>query len=950
MASTTAISQTALDRLARRLAQVVRDLRDAVREAHGEPRAAGWLNAARVALEARLPQPVPAADLPSTLIGARNSAEAGNASTAAELSWVEAWAALVVCGLLLERAAAQEQATRQVERRAVGRADLAGLPGECVPGELRLESLVPAIYPELAELSGLAAIQRRLAELERLLKPDVLRSALDDLRRRYATRLPEAYLLEWVQAELAAGERRRHGAYYTPAPLVGYVVRSVDWFLEHVWGLPYGVACLPPGDGDREGTAREPSTLELRIVDPACGTGVFPLALLDRMRDRCPDSSHARRLLSAGFLDRLAAVELQPLAAAVARHLLQRRLVEVRLDCGMSRGIPPGLPPAWPVCQGNALEHLDDWPPAIAQLHRGRQLPVIVGNPPYANFGQGNRFPGILALLNDYKHLLGERKLNLNDDLIKFIRWAQYQVERAGQGIVALVTSNTFLSGLTHRQMRRSLLSCFDRLYLLDLHGDRKRDRGPGATAVDENVFPRIQQGVAICFLVKTANSPGPTRIWHHELWGSRQRKLGMLAGADAGDTPWRELPAESQACYFVPRPSEPSRLYDSGPGLDEMFRCHVSGLQTKRDAWLVDRRRGPLAARMRSWCHPDSDGPDGGSGRVLGTGRKNGETSEREPPSGAARRPYDATCLRPYMVAPLDFRWLYYDPDLLGRPRWELARHLLRPNLALVFMRQSTNAGPYDQFLATTELVSDRAFFSAHGAPFFAPLYLYPEAMRPDSGDASGRECNWSEGFIKQVTARWQLRYIPDAQGDLRQTCGPLDLFHYAYALFHSTDYRQRYAAALRTGFPRLPILSDLTLVRALCRIGRQLVTAHTVLPESWRAGPPALPAQCGRTWQGAGPRVVARGFPRFEPFDADGGERGRLWLNPRCSLAGVEREAWLLRIGGHQVLARWLKSRRRQRLSAAEQRYALHLAGTLWTTATLIRELDELRPLAEQ
>ena len=407
----------------------------------------------------------------------------------------------------------------------------------------------------------------------------LLESDVDTLFKQldpYADTLhPLVYFFERLMAGSDATLRRSRGAYFTPYPLVQYVVRSADLLLQRELGIAGGLA------------ARQP---ELQIVDPACGSGAFLLGVLAQLREAHGGQGGSSDLprswrdgcRRSGWL-----------------ALTSCRPVAVLPSCSWNRRCLPGEPcsatqlPSWSAQCTNPLRDVD----LSQQLFVGR-LPVILGNPPYNNFGQRNRDPWILDQLGEYKRGLDEKKLNLDDDFIKFIRWAQYWIDQAGRGVVALVTNNTYLSGLTHRQMRASLSESFDQIYVLDLHGSSKRrETAPDGTR-DENVFP-IQQGVAIGLFVKTGAESRACRVWHADLWGRRQGKLKTLATTDVTSTSWTALEVQGPHHFFVARKNRDTTEYDAWPGLSEIFRHYVSGVQTKRDKLFVGFTREEVAEKV---------------------------------------------------------------------------------------------------------------------------------------------------------------------------------------------------------------------------------------------------------------------------------------------------------------------------------------------------------------
>ncbi len=454
---------------------------------------------------------------------------------------------------------------------------------------------------------------------------------------------PAAHLFELLLAQSGGNTRRRLGVYFTPQPLIRFIVRSVDAVLRQDLALPRGLG--DPGHS-------------LQIVDPACGTGAFLLEVL-----RHDAWQRAAQSDMAAWTARLVGIDVMPACCAAGSMILAR-----------SSSGPSGLSPgagdrAAPRCVPRVIcaNALQDVELAESLFAAEGCLPVILGNPPYSNFGRQNQGNWIHEQLADYKVGLAERKINLDDDFIKFLRWGQYWIDRVGRGVLAMVTNNTYLSGLTHRQMRASLLDSFDRRYLVDLHGDRKRARGQSAAELDENVF-EIQQGTAICVLVKTDKVDAP-RTTLADLLGSRDEKLRILAESDVLSLPHATLTPTGPQFFFRESQSADPRGYDSWPALNDIFDRYISGVQTKRDALFVGFTAAEVAQRVQ----------------VFLTGAGKGQFAADVPPwlrKKATDVDFDAALIRPYLVAPFDIRWIYYDSRLLGRGRHDVMRHL-RPAIS---------------------------------------------------------------------------------------------------------------------------------------------------------------------------------------------------------------------------------------------------------------------------
>jgi predicted helicase len=681
---------------------------------------------------------------------------------------------------------------------------------------------------QLAALVGLSlfvphaprSVADSIGEVRALQSTVDVSAVLDQIAAARHTDDPAAHLLEMLLAESPSDTRRKRGIYFTPQPLVRFIVRSVDAVLRHEFDDPGGL--------------KNPS-LPLRIVDPACGSGVFLIELGRRPEETC---------------DHLTGIDVVPACCVAVRMILAERAPEV-------------------VC-ANVLH---DVRLGERLFPKRGAIPVIVGNPPYSNFGKQNRGPWIRRQLAAYKLGLRERKVNLDDDFIKFLRWGQYWIDRAGRGVLAMVTSSTYLRGLTHRQMRASLLGSFDRAYFVDLQGDRKRARGDPTTDTDENIFG-IQQGVAVCVLAKTGRR-SPQRTAVAQLTGTRTDKLRALDRADATSLAQVTIePAAPHYLFAVPQRSRNQQQYLSWPSLNEIFRKYSSGVQSKRDRLFVGFTAGEVAGKMRAFLRH----------------ARRGQFAPDIPPwlrQKSAHVDFDPSMIRPYMVAPMDVRWIYYDPRLLGRARYPVMRHLQPGNRGLIFMRQSTNRGGYDHFLATSVLMSDRVFYSAHGAPFFAPLML--------SADGAGKA-----NFSRTWTATFRER----VGGGGRDPLCPQDLFHWIYAVVHSATYRARFASLLSVDFARIPWPASDREFSEAAQLGRELAERHMAA---------CLP-----------PETTGHRTSTFRPDE----------------IPDLVRQH---QIGGYPVLTRWLKQRRGKGLDPGELDHARHLSNTIRQTLAITARIDQ-------
>ncbi len=434
--------------------------------------------------------------------------------------------------------------------------------------------------------------------------------------------------------------RELRGVYYTPEPVVSYIVESIDWLLQKRFGLKDGLADKSKVVVKRQQGARvlEDESHRVLILDPAMGTGTFLFKVVELIRERFEKKHPGRSWPSyvrEHLLPRLFGFELLMAPYAVAHLKLGLALSARHLPEPWRENRACHFPPngRLNIYLANTLEDADRVTQQLGPLSiigreaneasavkQHRPVLVVLGNPPYANFGRQNRNDFILRLLDDYKRGLKEKKLNLDDDFIKFLRWAHDRIERTGAGIAGFITNNVYLDGLTHRRMRESLLETFDEIYVLNLHGSSKRQElAPDGTR-DDNVFD-ITVGVAIALFVKLR--PGNRRgedlgekagkgrpvhatVHHADLWGLRAHKYDWLSGHNGASTRWASFQPEAPDFFFKPRNAKHEQEWNAGWSIRDLFPVSNNGLKTDRDALFFDFDRKALERRMAMFFSPD--------------------------------------------------------------------------------------------------------------------------------------------------------------------------------------------------------------------------------------------------------------------------------------------------------------------------------------------------------
>ena len=857
---------------------------------------------------------------------------------------------------------------------------------------------------------------------------EFLRAAdMGAIKREFAMRKPGedpvVHFYETFLKEYDPKRRELRGVYYTPQPVVGYIVRSVDALLKRDFGLKRGLADHsklrwkpPQGNGEQREFHR------VQILDPALGTGSFLFRVVELIHATFKgNQGEWPSYVSEHLLPRLHGFELMMAPYTIAHMKLGMQLRDTGYDLSESERLgiyltnsldnptaqpPPELFASW--LRDEALEAID--------VKSKTPILVVLGNPPYSGHS-ANKGAWIISLLKrgdsggfdsgrSYYYVdgkpLGERNPKwLQDDYVKFIRWAQWRIEQTGQGVLAMITNHGYLDNPTFRGMRESLMRTFDTIYVLDLHGnDRKKERVPDDVQKaqeigpkDENVFD-IQQGVAICLMVKlpvgaTDRSPAvmagqergdlsvaPTKhahVFHADLWGLRERKYALLDLHDVTGTEWRELDPSSAAYLFVPQDNELRVEYEQGCEVTSAFLEHSVGVATARDRLCIQWSEREMYSIVSRFASMDEE--PAREAFKLGSDVRDWKVHLAQEDVRATQT--SKSCIVPVLYRPFDARFTYYTGKTRGfhcMPRPKLMRHMLKGgNLALITSRLTK--GEQFAHVQITENISEVICMSPKTSNngFLFPLYLYPfEREDPRTEAPGGRRPNLSEVFIADFAKRLKLKFIINGTGDLADTFGPEDVFHYMYAVFHSPTYRTRYSEFLKRDFPRLPLTGSKKLLRELCSLGHTLTRLHLMdasAVDSARFPLPRYPvsptsATPGRDITGhldlnlhgggGGDTVEKVRYTPPEtgsagvPARVEGGqgrppsEGGRVWINKHQYFEGVPPEVWEFHIGGYQPCEKWLKDRKGRTLSYDDKEHYKLIVAILAQTRALMAEID--------
>jgi predicted helicase len=807
-------------------------------------------------------------------------------------------------------------------------------------------------------------------DLAALLNRADIKAILHDFGHRTRREDPVIHFYETFLAAYNPALREVRGVYFTPEPIVSYIVRSVDKLLKKDFGIPDGLADSSKVQVKSPDGKSKAEAYKLLILDPATGTGTFLHNIINHIyKSFRHDKGMWSSYVSKHLLPRIFGFELLMAPYAVAHMkldlLLNQTGYEFSADDRLGVYLTNTLEEVHQLTNVPAFTRwLNEEADSASKVKQELPVMVVVGNPPYsghsANTGQwiNNLLRGVDTqtgkLTGNYFEVdggpLGERNPKwLNDDYVKFIRFAQWRIEQTGYGVLAFISNHGYLDNPTFRGMRQSLLDTFDEIYVLDLHGNsKKKERSPDGSQ-DENVFD-IQQGVAIGIYVKNPKSKGGrATVRHAHLWGRREIKYQALLTSDQSTTGWNTLAPQSPFYLFVPQDVDRLPEYNEFWSVTKIFEIYASTVTTARNDFPMAFDPDTLAARINDLRDKSFDDEDlrakyalkDVSYWKLSTARK--ELSRIKDVEGF---------VRPYCYRPFDFRFVYYHDAVCERLRAEVMQHMAEDNLALLTHRPQS---PGDfTFAYCTRMIGDQCVAAnktaGGGNSFQFPLYLYPAAVKKtlfDTGEPTdsvgGRRPNLATEFIAEFGARLKLAFIPDGGGDLTETFGPKDVFNYIYAVLHSPTYRSRYAEFLRMDFPKVPLTSGKALFRELCALGAELVELH--LMDKTAPAVTRYPIPGDNTVEKVLYTEPIEGKGKALFPQANGEEvGGRVWINTAQYFEGVPREVWHFQVGGYQVCQKWLKDRKGRKLTYDDLKHYQYIVSALATTSSLMVRIDEV------
>ncbi len=789
---------------------------------------------------------------------------------------------------------------------------------------------------------------------------------MQDFGKFTARNDPFLHFYETFLAEYNPAKRKARGVWYTPEPVVNFIVRAVDDVLKTEFNLPRGIADTSKiqidwDTGQNDPKSGKPLTIKkdvhrVQILDPATGTGTFLAEAIKQIAAQVKDIAPG---MWSGYVEENLIPRLHGFELLMASYAMCHMKLDMMLtDMGYK---PSSTPPRLGVYLTNSLEEgerveqtlpfarwLSEEAKGANTIKRDTPIMCVIGNPPYA-VSSSNNSPFIEGLVRDYKNGLNERNIQpLSDDYIKFLRFSQHLIDKNAYGVLGFITNNSYLDGLIHRVMRKSLLDSFSSIYIVDLHGSTKRKEVAPDGSPDVNVFD-IQQGVSIIIAVKNADKQGDVPVVRHlDLWGSRASKNECLFSLGLKSSFEKIAPLEPN-WYFQPKNFDNQIVYEDGFALSKFLQNIKSGIQTKRDALFVDFDRPVLAERMKMLHSGEAD-------TAFCIKYKVEDSSSYSLVRRLSESVYDDSKIISCQYRPFDDRSIYYDPNLLGRAFFSVMQHLVpreestSKNYALNICRQLSTGDFAHAFVADKILDLNSLSLQTKEQSYCAPLYLYPEEGTLETE----RRVNFDPKIYAEIRERAGLSGV---DGD------ELRVFDYIYGVLHSPDYRATYPQFLKIDFPRIPYPASPDVFAHVAEKGEQLRRLH--LMEDAIIGATPYPFSGAR--EDGDDNVVVK--PAFVPapfvssadetpidsalangisssLDANGSGdvqngSGRVYINPDQYFDNVPQLAWEFHIGGYQPAQKWLKDRKGRAVSFDDVVHYQKIIKILTETDRIMKEI---------
>lgn len=731
---------------------------------------------------------------------------------------------------------------------------------------------------------------------------------------------PYLHFYETFLASYDPKLREIRGVYYTPASVVSFIINAIDLILQK--------------DFNKTGLNQAMSDKAITLLDFATGTGTF---LLEAFRKALKESNkNSPKYNPKALIDRFYGFEFL-IAPYTIAHLKISQSLKEEFDTELKDSESLNITLTNTLYFSREKDELNTQSNLFAgmielteefkkaQKLKEQEILIITGNPPYSGASSNKGLyedeirisyglePKLAKLtkaeqqalqryfankskdnIKTFKSILDRHKLQneknpkmLLDDYVKFIRFAESKIQHQGSGIFAFISNNGFLDNPTFRGMRYHLLKSFDKIYILDLHGNARKKETTPSGEKDDNVFD-IMQGVSINIFIKTKqDSKALAKLYHAEIYGKRKEKYNFLYQHTLDSIEWKELEPQEPFYLFIPQDENLRAEYDKGYSIKDMFRISSVGVVTGKDSVFTANTQEMLKNQIL-------DGFDD----------------------------FDENFIKEINYRPFDKKLLYFDLKKIERPRIDVFEHFLESeNLGLIYDR-GTNLKEVSNLFISSEII-DKHLVGANS--YISPLYLYPTQRAKNTLQKQGFDITSFETKIENFTP--SFREFIDSK--YKEHFSPETILGYLYALLFHKNYREKYIDFLKVDFPKIPFVESKELFLQLSALGNTLITLHLLKEQDL----PPIGEPLYKDTANKDLKISAITYAK---------ETKELFINKNLYFEKVESSVWEYKIGGYQVLDKYLKSHKDEEI---DFEYFQKIIQTLHKSLEIEREIAKIK-----
>ncbi len=721
---------------------------------------------------------------------------------------------------------------------------------------------------------------------------------------------PFIYMYENFLKEFDPKVRNARGVFYTPIEAVRYIVSSIDEVLKSRLDLGRGLL-----------------DESVHILDFATGTGTFLLGTIEHIYRSLETSNNQgmwQSQVSNFILKQLYGFEFLVVPYVLAHFRIHEYLNACnyeykdkdRLQLFLTNTLDNTANETVPM-----FPKMNEEADMAYKIKNESPILVIMGNPPYNNKSDAmNSKEWIMKQTEVYKENLNEKKINLNDDYIKFMRFAHWKMENIDKGVFSLIVNNGFINGITHREMRNKLMQTFDEIYIYDLHGNINKGEKCSDGTMDFNIFDIKDVGVCIAIFIKTGKKDNPNKgVYFQEVYGSQSYKKQNLMdkswNEDIKDNKWIKLKDDPKWHWFTPVTAD-VQYWSEFIGVQEIFATISSGVQTLRDHITIHLNKNELNNVINDFKnlsetelyskYDTQDSRDWQMSNAIADIKKSSAN-------------FGDSLITNIHYRPFDFRYTYYtgiSRGFIGTPCKSIEKSFInKDNIGLVFTRK--NRQITNGYFFITEFMIDRhGLDSAGDSMVVSPLYIYHDSEEGLGFTETGKTANFTKSFN---TYKKEHPTLSDKS--------PEEILAYIYAVLYAPTYRTTYAEDLAYDYPRVPFTQDRDVFDKLATLGQKLITLHLMKDST-------LNAMMKHGYPIAGDNTV--GTPRWQD--------NKLYINDTQHFINVSQDVYNYTIGGYQVLDKWLKSRKETNLSTQDIDHLQNVIAILDTTITLQQDIEKI------